>query len=56
MECPNENCPTNTGKEKNKEVIYIKYDSDNMRFIYLCCHCQECWKNEIDGVSIIKVQ
>lgn len=54
MECPNQECPTNTGKEKNKEVIYIKYDSDNMRFLYLCCHCKQCWKNDIDGVSIIR--
>ena len=54
MDCPNEKCPTNTGTEKNKEVIYIKYDSDNLKFVYLCCHCKQCWKNEIDGVSIAK--
>ena len=37
--CPNKNCKT----EEN-EVIYIKYDQNNMKYIYYCCKCKEFWK------------
>ena len=29
-----------------KEVIYIKYDTEKMNFIYLCCNCQTKWKSD----------
>ena len=47
IKCINENCKTNTGEinENDREVVYIKYDKDNMYFIYICCHCNQIWKN-----------
>lgn len=36
-------CPS-CNPEKN-EVIYIKYDHDNMKYIYFCCNCEQFWKN-----------
>jgi DNA-directed RNA polymerase subunit M/transcription elongation factor TFIIS len=44
--CPNENCPTNeedAKKRKEKEVIYLRYDNKNMKYIYLCCVCDTTW-------------
>ena len=35
------NCAESQGKEN--EVIYIKYDHMNMKYIYFCCHCKEFW-------------
>ena len=32
------------GKEKEKEVIYLRYDDTNMKYIYLCTHCDQVWK------------
>ena len=30
-----------------KEVIYIKYDHINMRYLYICTKCSESWKKNI---------
>jgi DNA-directed RNA polymerase subunit M/transcription elongation factor TFIIS len=42
MLCPNADCLTNT-KDKEKEVIYIRYDDTNMKYVYLCCECDTVW-------------
>ncbi len=31
-------------KKPSKEVLYIKYDSTNMRYLYLCAVCGASWK------------
>jgi len=45
--CPNENCKTNMSKvedENNeREIIYIRYDTINMKYIYLCSTCDTIW-------------
>uniref|UniRef100_A0A6C0ES76 DNA-directed RNA polymerase M/15kDa subunit domain-containing protein n=1 Tax=viral metagenome TaxID=1070528 RepID=A0A6C0ES76_9ZZZZ len=40
--CPNKDCLTNT-KDKEREVIYIRYDDTNMKYVYLCCECDTVW-------------
>lgn len=41
--CPNSECPTNKdGKEK--EIIYIRYDDVNMKYVYLCSDCDTVWR------------
>ena len=43
IKCPNSDCPTNKdGKER--EIIYIRYDDVNMKYVYLCCDCDTVWK------------
>ena len=40
--CPNPDCATNTnGKER--EIIYIRYDDTNMKYVYLCSECDTVW-------------
>jgi DNA-directed RNA polymerase subunit M/transcription elongation factor TFIIS len=29
-----------------KEVIYIRYDDINMKYVYLCVHCDTTWKTD----------
>jgi DNA-directed RNA polymerase subunit M/transcription elongation factor TFIIS len=41
--CPNVDCPTNT-KGAEREIIYIRYDDTNMKYIYLCSECDTVWK------------
>jgi DNA-directed RNA polymerase subunit M/transcription elongation factor TFIIS len=41
--CPNAECETNT-KNKEREIIYIRYDDTNMKYIYLCSCCDTVWK------------
>jgi len=43
--CPNKDCPTNT-KNAPREVIYIRYDDQNINYVYLCSTCDTTWKTE----------
>lgn len=43
--CPNSDCITHTDENK-KEVLYMRYDDDNMKFLYMCNTCDHIWKNE----------
>jgi len=40
--CPNAQC-TKKPTEPN-EVIYLKYNLEDMKYIYFCCHCDNFWK------------
>ena len=45
IKCPNSGCSTNTsGKEK--DVIYLKYDAVNMKFLYICNVCDTQWRSK----------
>jgi len=43
--CPNPECTTNT-KNTEREIIYIRYDDTNMKYIYLCSTptCGTVWE------------
>ena len=41
--CPNSECETNTNKVK-REIIYIRYDDTNMKYVYLCSECSTIWQ------------
>ena len=41
--CPNNECKTNTDNHE-REIIYIRYDDINMKFIYLCSTCDYSWE------------
>jgi DNA-directed RNA polymerase subunit M/transcription elongation factor TFIIS len=43
--CPNADCQTNTSDEP-REIIYIRYDDVNMKYVYLCSTCDTVWKTE----------
>ena len=59
--CPNSQCPINLAKtktksiessstdsstESNQEVIYIRYDDTNMKYLYICTTCDTVWKTD----------
>jgi len=49
MKCPNAACSTNEmGQEKNGpcEVIYVRYDDANMKYLYVCSTCETAWKTD----------
>ena len=39
--CPNTDC---TATQDNNQVIYIKYDAKNMKYLYVCETCGHTWK------------
>jgi DNA-directed RNA polymerase subunit M/transcription elongation factor TFIIS len=43
--CPNGDCLTNKD-DKPREIIYIRYDDVNMKYVYLCSTCDTVWKTE----------
>jgi DNA-directed RNA polymerase subunit M/transcription elongation factor TFIIS len=43
VECPSVDCTKSS--DKANEVIYIKYDFVNMRYLYYCCHCGNFWRS-----------
>jgi len=45
VKCPNESCKTNSKSyDKKPEVIYIRYDDDNLKYLYTCTECDNVWK------------
>lgn len=50
MNCPNDSCKTNEkgGDEKKNhaEVIYMRYDDSNMKYVYICVDCDTIWKTD----------
>jgi hypothetical protein len=44
--CPNADCLTNV-KEEPREIIYIRYDDTNMKYVYLCSTCDTVWKTNV---------
>lgn len=48
VKCPNDRCKTNSvndyDESKPVEVIYIRYDDSNLKYIYMCVTCDTTWK------------
>jgi len=44
IRCPNQACESNTNQESKREVIYLRYDDKNMKYIYMCTICDTIWK------------
>lgn len=42
IKCPNQICSKK--EDADNEVIYIRYDDINMKYIYLCGSCNTVWK------------
>jgi DNA-directed RNA polymerase subunit M/transcription elongation factor TFIIS len=58
MKCPNDECKTNhsstsaagggseASTHKGCEIIYLRYDDDNMKYLYICATCDTTWKTD----------
>jgi DNA-directed RNA polymerase subunit M/transcription elongation factor TFIIS len=42
--CPNKDCETNHN-ESGREIIYIRYNDTDMKYVYLCSTCDSVWKS-----------
>ena len=48
--CPNASCTSNVepteGVEKVKnDIIYLRYDDANLKYVYICSNCNIVWKS-----------
>lgn len=45
VKCPNKDCETmDDSKNKDQQVLYIKYHPENMKYLYVCDHCGHIWR------------
>jgi DNA-directed RNA polymerase subunit M/transcription elongation factor TFIIS len=44
IKCPRGDCGSNGGGAE-RDVIYIKYDPVNMKYMYICNVCGETWRS-----------
>ena len=45
IKCPKTQCLTKQEEDAPKtEIIYMRYDDVNMKYIYICVHCAHTWK------------
>lgn len=44
IRCPNQTCISNIDNDSNSEVIYLRYNDQNMKYIYICNYCDKTWK------------
>lgn len=43
IKCPNQECKSNVRDDVQQDVVYLRYDDKNMKYMYLCCHCDKNW-------------
>jgi len=54
MKCPNENCGKQesasasaaSASAEDSSIIYLRYDDDNMKYLYICENCNTTWKTD----------
>jgi hypothetical protein len=44
IQCPNATCKTNVETDVKSDVIYLRYDENNLKYLYLCSICDTTWK------------
>jgi DNA-directed RNA polymerase subunit M/transcription elongation factor TFIIS len=42
LTCPSDTCTKDEGM--SNEVIFVKYDIDNMNYLYICKYCSHVWE------------
>jgi aspartate carbamoyltransferase regulatory subunit len=45
IDCPNVGCTTNKeGSTEKTEIVYLRYDDANLKYLYICTTCDTTWK------------
>jgi len=50
--CPNTSCETNVEGGPEAEIIYMRYDDVNMKFLYMCSSCDHTWKFDKNKIEL----
>jgi DNA-directed RNA polymerase subunit M/transcription elongation factor TFIIS len=45
IKCPNADCPSVKGA-KESDVVYLKYDQVNLKYVYICTNCKTSWRSK----------
>jgi len=52
IKCPNSQCSSNSQEGETAEIIYIRYDDRNLKFLYLCSSCDNTWKFDKNKIEL----
>lgn len=48
--CINPDCTCNKDASVDPEILYVRYNDQDLKFLYLCRHCRQCWHHtEVEG-------
>ena len=47
LKCPNESCENHKDEVEDREIIYVRYDNAQMKYIYICSKCDTVWESGI---------
>lgn len=45
IQCPSAACPSKNKEGPPSRILYMRYDDANMKYLYLCSHCDTVWKS-----------
>ena len=45
IQCPNSNCTK--PESQGNDIMYIKTDNTNLKFVYYCTFCKHFWENNL---------
>ncbi len=46
INCPNDKCPSrDSSSGLTNEIVYMMYDQNNLKNVYICTHCLHRWNN-----------
>lgn len=46
VKCPNAACQTNVKSDVVPEIIYMRYDDEALKYLYICVSCDTVWKTD----------
>ena len=55
IDCIEKDCPSNIDDpktRKEKDILYIKYDREKLKYLYMCCHCDTIWDNNMQKINV----
>lgn len=41
--CPNDECTSNNETNCARDILYIRYDDNDLKYMYMCCLCDMIW-------------
>lgn len=42
--CSNAECKSNKKAEIKSDIIFLRYNDKDMKYVYICTHCDHSWK------------
>lgn len=47
ISCMNKSCSSNTDENVVQDILYVRYDTDELKYMYMCTICNSQWSNSM---------